>query len=104
MSFRSPAVARFLEPLPEVLVRHGRVNRRAMKREMITLDELEGQAARAGRGTACRCAHRAAGKRWQPERVQDQGAGPKIHPGRPASKTRPAPRAAEARAARRRLT
>jgi uncharacterized membrane protein YcaP (DUF421 family) len=48
LSFRSPAVARFLEPLPEVLVRHGRVNRRAMKREMVTLDELEGKLREQG--------------------------------------------------------
>jgi uncharacterized membrane protein YcaP (DUF421 family) len=32
LSFRSPAIAAFLEPLPEVFVRHGRVNRCAMKR------------------------------------------------------------------------
>jgi uncharacterized membrane protein YcaP (DUF421 family) len=48
MSFRWAAVARFLEPLPEVLVRHGRVNRRAMKREMITLDELEAKLREQG--------------------------------------------------------
>jgi uncharacterized membrane protein YcaP (DUF421 family) len=49
LSFRSPAIAAFLEPLPEVFVSHGRVNRRAMKREMINLDELEGKVARKHR-------------------------------------------------------
>ena len=40
LSFRFAAVSRFLAPLPEVLVRHGQVNRRALRREMITKDEL----------------------------------------------------------------
>lgn len=48
LSFRSPAVARFLEPVPEVLVRHGRVNRKALKREMITEEELEGKLREEG--------------------------------------------------------
>jgi uncharacterized membrane protein YcaP (DUF421 family) len=48
LSFRSPAVAAFLEPLPELLVRHGRVNRRAMKREMITREELDGKLREQG--------------------------------------------------------
>lgn len=48
LSFRSSAVAAFLEPLPEVLVRHGRVNRRAMKREMITREELDGKLREQG--------------------------------------------------------
>lgn len=48
LSFRSPAIARFLEPLPEVLVRHGRVNRKALKREMITMEELEGKLREEG--------------------------------------------------------
>lgn len=48
LSYRSPRVAKFLEPQPEVLVRHGRVNRKAMKREMVTQDELEGKLREAG--------------------------------------------------------
>lgn len=48
LSYRVPAVARFLEPVPEVLVRHGRVNRRAMKREMITMEELDGKLREQG--------------------------------------------------------
>ena len=48
LSYRSAAVARFLEPLPEVLVRHGRVNRKALKREMITLDELKAKLREEG--------------------------------------------------------
>ncbi|MDM0000600.1 DUF421 domain-containing protein [Variovorax sp. J22P240] len=48
LSYRFAAVARFLEPQPEVLVRHGRVVRKAMKREMITMEELEGKLREAG--------------------------------------------------------
>jgi len=48
LSYRFAPVARFLEPRPEVLIRHGRVNRKALKREMITLEELEGQLCEAG--------------------------------------------------------
>ena len=40
LAFRSGAVARLLEPRTEVLVRHGRVNRRAMRRELITDKDL----------------------------------------------------------------
>ncbi len=43
LSYRSTVIARFLEPQPEVLVRNGRINRKAMKREMITTEELEGK-------------------------------------------------------------
>lgn len=48
LSYRSPAVSRFLEPRPEVLIKHGKVNRKAMKREMITHDELEAQLREQG--------------------------------------------------------
>lgn len=48
LSYRVPMIARFLEPLPEVLVRHGRINRKAMKREMITMEELEGRLREEG--------------------------------------------------------
>lgn len=48
LSYRVPAIARFLEPQPEVLIRHGRINRKAMKREMITLDELEAKLREEG--------------------------------------------------------
>lgn len=48
LSYRSPLAARLLEPPPEVLIRHGRVNRKAMRREMITLDELEAQLREEG--------------------------------------------------------
>ena len=47
-SFRSAAIARFLEPQPEVLVRNGRINCKAMKREMITMEELEGKLREKG--------------------------------------------------------
>ena len=48
LSFRSAAIARFLEPQPEILVRNGRINRKAMKREMITVEELEGKLREKG--------------------------------------------------------
>ena len=48
LSYRFASVARFLEPQAEILVRHGRVNRRAMKREMITMEELEAKLREAG--------------------------------------------------------
>lgn len=39
-SYHSPTVSRFLEPTPEPLVKHGRLLRKALKRELITVDEL----------------------------------------------------------------
>ncbi|MDM0029067.1 DUF421 domain-containing protein [Variovorax saccharolyticus] len=48
LSYRFAPVARFLEPQAEVLVRHGRVMRKALKREMITMEELEGKLREAG--------------------------------------------------------
>ena len=51
LSYRFATIAKLLEPHPEVLVRHGRVNRRAMKREMITLEELEGKLREEGVAT-----------------------------------------------------
>ena len=48
LSYRFASVARFLEPQAEILVRHGRVNRKAMKREMITMEELEAKLREAG--------------------------------------------------------
>lgn len=48
LSFRLAWVSKILEPQPAVLIRHGRVNRRAMKREMITMDELEGKLRESG--------------------------------------------------------
>lgn len=41
LSYRYALVARFLEPRPEVLIRHGRINRKALKREMMTREELD---------------------------------------------------------------
>jgi uncharacterized membrane protein YcaP (DUF421 family) len=40
LSYRFEPVSRLLEPVPEVLIRHGRMNRRALRREMISTDEL----------------------------------------------------------------
>lgn len=48
LGYRSPAVSRFLEPRPEVLIKHGKTNRKAMQREMITQDELEAQLREQG--------------------------------------------------------
>jgi uncharacterized membrane protein YcaP (DUF421 family) len=48
LAYRFEPVAKFLDPQPEVLIRHGKVNRKAMKREMITMDELEGKLREEG--------------------------------------------------------
>lgn len=48
LSYRSPMIARFLEPQSEILVRNGRLNRKAMKREMITTEELEAKLRENG--------------------------------------------------------
>jgi uncharacterized membrane protein YcaP (DUF421 family) len=39
-AFRSPRLAKLLEPPPLVLVEHGRVNRGNLRREFLTTDEL----------------------------------------------------------------
>lgn len=39
-AYRFAAVAQFLEPRPEPVVRHGRLVRKTLQREMITVDEL----------------------------------------------------------------
>ncbi len=48
LSYRVAPVAKLLEPQPEALVRCGRVNRRALRREMITTEELEGKLREQG--------------------------------------------------------
>jgi uncharacterized membrane protein YcaP (DUF421 family) len=48
LSYRYAWAAKFLEPQPEVLIRHGRISRKAMKREMITMEELEGKLRESG--------------------------------------------------------
>ena len=40
LSYRSPAMRRFLEPSPLLLVRNGLALRANLKREMVTMDEL----------------------------------------------------------------
>lgn len=40
LGYHSPAIARLLDPPALVIVRHGRMMRRAMKQELITPDEL----------------------------------------------------------------
>lgn len=47
-SYRSPRVARWMEPPAEVLVRHGRLNRKALQREMITVEELQAKLREEG--------------------------------------------------------
>ncbi|WP_256856641.1 DUF421 domain-containing protein [Variovorax sp. KK3] len=48
LGYRVPAVARFMEPPAEVVVRHGRPNRRVLAREMMTMDELRGKLREQG--------------------------------------------------------
>jgi uncharacterized membrane protein YcaP (DUF421 family) len=40
ISYHLPLVRRLIEPPPLLLVRNGRINRRALRREMVTNDEL----------------------------------------------------------------
>ncbi len=48
LSYRVPIIARVLEPPAEILIRHGRPNRKVMAREMMTIDELEGKLREQG--------------------------------------------------------
>lgn len=48
LSYHFKPVSRLLEPLPEVLVRHGRINRAALRRGMITVDELTAKLREQG--------------------------------------------------------
>ena len=48
LGYHSPAVSRFLEAPPEVLIKHGKPNHRVLKREMITLEELDAQLREQG--------------------------------------------------------
>jgi uncharacterized membrane protein YcaP (DUF421 family) len=47
-SFRFPAVRRLVEPPPLVLVRDGKVQRRNLRHELMTLEELDAQLRRQG--------------------------------------------------------
>lgn len=47
-SYHSPAVAKFLEPRPEVLVRHGKIVWRSLKKQLITREELLGKLREQG--------------------------------------------------------
>ena len=40
IGYHSPAVRRLIEPPPLLLVKNGRINRRTLRREMVTHDEL----------------------------------------------------------------
>ncbi|MBT2326512.1 DUF421 domain-containing protein [Variovorax paradoxus] len=48
LSYHVPAIARFMEPPAEVLVRNGRPNKRVLAREMMTTDELIGKLREQG--------------------------------------------------------
>lgn len=48
MSFHFPAVRRWLQPPPQVLVRDGKMQRKAMRRELITMDELKSKLREQG--------------------------------------------------------
>ena len=47
-SFHSPAIARFTTPPPIVLVRHGRIVHRNLRREHLSEDELAGKLRQQG--------------------------------------------------------
>ena len=48
LGFYSPAMRRWLEPPPVLLVENGKMNRRNMRREFITTDELDQHLRKAG--------------------------------------------------------
>jgi uncharacterized membrane protein YcaP (DUF421 family) len=48
MGYRFPSVRRLLRPSPLLLIKNGRMQRRNMRREMITEDELMGQLRERG--------------------------------------------------------
>ena len=48
LSYRFEPISRLLEPLPAVLVRHAQLNQRALRREMISTDELMGKLRQQG--------------------------------------------------------
>lgn len=48
LASRIPAVERFAQPRPLILVRDGRLNRRNMRKEMLTMDDLMGKLRMEG--------------------------------------------------------
>ncbi|RZL87468.1 MAG: DUF421 domain-containing protein [Variovorax sp.] len=48
LGFRFEPVSRFLEPPPEVVIKHGKLMHKVLKREMITADELMGKLREQG--------------------------------------------------------
>lgn len=48
MSFHFPTVRRWVQPPPQVLVRDGKMQRKAMRRELITMDELKSKLREQG--------------------------------------------------------
>jgi uncharacterized membrane protein YcaP (DUF421 family) len=48
MALEFPKIARFIEPPPLALIRHGKILHRNLRQEMITLDELQSQLRLAG--------------------------------------------------------
>lgn len=48
MSFHFPTVRRWVQPPPQVLVRDGKMQRKAMRRELITMEELKSKLREQG--------------------------------------------------------
>ena len=57
MAYHYPAFARFAEPRAVPLIRHGRVLRANLRREMLTDDELESQLRQSGVENAAEVKH-----------------------------------------------
>ena len=48
MSFTFPGVRRLIQPAPQALVRNGKVQRKTMRQELITIDELQSKLREQG--------------------------------------------------------
>jgi uncharacterized membrane protein YcaP (DUF421 family) len=59
LAFHSPTFRRLIHPPPLELIRDGKVNRRNLRRELVTMDELKAQLREQGIDdlTRVRCAH-----------------------------------------------
>jgi uncharacterized membrane protein YcaP (DUF421 family) len=48
MSFRFPVVRRLIQPAPQALIRNGKMQRKTMRQELITIDELQSKLREQG--------------------------------------------------------
>ncbi len=68
MSFKFPGVRRLIQPAPQALVRSGKIQRKIMRRELITMEELQSKLRARGRKYQ-RSKDRLSGRRWGNQRI-----------------------------------